>query len=155
MELKEGSKVPAFLLDSSNGKKIRLSEIKTDNLVIYFYPRDDTPGCTNEAIDFSKLKNKFMKLNAEIYGISPDPIEKHIKFINKYKLKITLLSDTENKIAQKYGVWKEKSLYGKKYMGIERSTFLISKQRKIIKCWKKVKVRGHAEEVYNELISYK
>ena len=154
MELKEGSKVPAFLLDSSNGKKIRLSEIKTDNLVIYFYPRDDTPGCTNEAIDFSKLKNKFMKLNTEIYGISPDPIEKHIKFINKYKLKITLLSDTENKIAQKYGVWKEKSLYGKKYMGIERSTFLISKQRKIIKCWKKVKVKGHAEEVYNEINNF-
>ena len=150
MELKEGSKAPAFTLEGSNGVKIKLNEIKADKIVIYFYPKDDTPGCTNEAKDFNKLLSKFKKLNTEIFGISPDSIEKHDKFIKKYKLKIILLSDENNKVSNKYNVYKEKNLYGRKYMGIERSTFLISKDKKIIKSWRKVRVNGHAEEVYKE-----
>ncbi|PPR77692.1 MAG: putative peroxiredoxin bcp [Alphaproteobacteria bacterium MarineAlpha2_Bin1] len=151
MNLEEGSKIPSFNLPASNGKRIKLSEIKSKYIVIYFYPKDDTPGCTNEAKDFSKLKTKFSKKDAEIIGISPDSIEKHQKFINKYILKIMLLSDKDSKISMKYGVWKEKNLYGKKYMGIERTTFLISKEKKIIKIWRKVRVKGHAQEVLNEI----
>lgn len=151
MNLEEGSKIPTFNLPTSSGKKVKLSEIKSENVVIYFYPKDDTPGCTNQAKDFSKLKAKFSKKNTEIIGISPDSMEKHKKFIDKYNLKITLLSDEDKKISLKFGVWKEKSLYGKKYMGIERTTFLISKEKKIIKIWKKVRVKGHAQEVLNEI----
>ncbi|MAR79589.1 MAG: thioredoxin-dependent thiol peroxidase [Rhodospirillaceae bacterium] len=151
MNLEEGKKIPAFNLDGSNGKKIKLSDIGTENIVIYFYPKDDTPGCTNQAKDFSKLKSKFSKLNSEIFGISPDSIEKHKKFITKHNLKIILLADEENKTSIKYGVWKEKNLYGKKYMGIERTTFLVNKDKRIIKIWKKVRVNGHAEEVLEVL----
>ena len=151
MDLKEGLKAPIFSLNDSNGEKIKLNEINADIIVIYFYPKDNTPGCTNEAKDFSKLKNKFSKMGAEIYGISPDSIEQHKKFIKKFNLKIKLLSDQGNKVSLRYGVWKEKNLYGKKYMGIERTTLLISKQKKIIKIWKKVRVNGHALEVLNEI----
>ena len=151
MDLEEGKKIPTFNLPSSNGKKIKLSDVNTENVIIYFYPKDDTPGCTNQAKDFSKLKSKFTKMNTEILGISPDSIEKHEKFINKHKLNIILLADEDNKISMKYGIWKEKNLYGKKYMGIERTTFLVNKDKKIIKIWKKVRVNGHAEEVLKEV----
>ncbi|MBL41113.1 MAG: thioredoxin-dependent thiol peroxidase [Rhodospirillaceae bacterium] len=153
MNLEEGSKIPSFNLADSNGNKIKLNEIKTDYIVVYFYPKDDTPGCTNQAKDFSKLKTKFLKKNTEILGISPDSIEKHQKFIKKYNLKIKLLSDEDKKVSIKYGVWKEKNLYGKKYMGIERTTFLVSKEKKILKIWRKVRVNGHAESVLNEIIN--
>lgn len=153
MNLEEGSKIPSFNLADSNGNKIKLNEIKTDYIVVYFYPKDDTSGCTNQAKDFSKLKTKFLKKNTEILGISPDSIEKHQKFIKKYNLKIKLLSDEDKKVSIKYGVWKEKNLYGKKYMGIERTTFLVSKEKKILKIWRKVRVNGHAESVLNEIIN--
>ncbi len=153
MNLEEGSKIPSFNLADSNGNKIKLNEIKTDYIVVYFYPKDDTPGCTNQAKDFSKLKTKFLKKNTEILGISPDSIEKHQKFIKKYNLKIKLLSDEDKKVSIKYGVWKEKNLYGKKYMGIERTTFLVSKEKKILKIWRKVRVNGHAESVLHEIIN--
>ena len=125
---------------------INSNELRGQNLVIYFYPKDDTPGCTVEAIDFSTLKDKFSKLNTKIFGVSKDSIEKHKKFINKHNLTIELISD-DGSICEKFGVWIEKSMYGKKYMGIERSTFLINSDNTIYKDWRKVKVKGHVEEV--------
>ena len=125
-----------------------LTNLKGQNLIIYFYPKDDTPGCTVEAIDFSKLKNKFSKLNTKIFGVSKDSIEKHKKFINKHNLTIDLISD-DGSICEKFGVWIEKSMYGKKYMGIERATFLFDDDLKLIKIWRNVKVKGHVEEVLN------
>ena len=129
---------------------INSNELRGQNLVIYFYPKDDTPGCTVEAIDFSTLKDKFSKLNTKIFGVSKDSIEKHKKFINKHNLTIELISD-DGSICEKFGVWIEKSMYGKKYMGIQRSTFLISEECKVLKSWPKVKVPNHALEVLEEL----
>ena len=125
---------------------INSNELRGQNLVIYFYPKDDTPGCTVEAIDFSTLKDKFSKLNTKIFGVSKDSIEKHKKFINKHNLTIELISD-DGSICEKFGVWIEKSMYGKKYMGIERATFLFDDNLKLIKIWRNVKVKGHVEEV--------
>ena len=115
-------------------------------LVIYFYPKDDTPGCTVEAIDFSRLKDKFLKHHTKVFGVSKDTIEKHKKFINKHNLTIDLISD-DGSICEKFGVWIEKSMYGKKYMGIERATFLFDEDLTLIKIWRNVKVKGHVEEV--------
>ena len=121
--------------------------IEKKYLLIFFYPKDNTPGCTLEAKDFTNLKNEFDKLKCEILGISKDSIKKHQNFISKNKLEIKLLSDFEGNICKNYGVWVEKSMYGKKYMGIERSTFLIDKNKSIINIWKKVKVKDHVVEV--------
>ena len=145
--IKENSKAPNFKLPSSNNKNFEINKSVNQYLVIYFYPRDNTPGCTNEAKDFSKLYKEFKKLNCEIVGISKDSVESHKKFISKYKIPFQLLSDEKIITLKKYGAWGEKSMYGKKFMGIKRTTALINPKGKIIKIWNNVKVKDHAKEV--------
>ena len=145
--IKENSKAPNFKLPSSNNKNFEINKSLDQYLVIYFYPRDNTPGCTNEAKDFSKLYREFKKLNCEIFGISKDSVESHKKFISKFKIPFQLLSDEKITALKKYGAWGEKSMYGKKFMGIKRTTVLISPKGKIIKIWNNVKVKDHAKEV--------
>jgi len=149
--IKENSKAPNFKLPSSNNKNFEINKSVNQYLVIYAYPRDNTPGCTNEAIDFSKLYKEFKKLNCEIVGISKDSVESHKKFISKYKIPFQLLSDEKIITLKKYGAWGEKSMYGKKFMGIKRTTVLINPRGKIIKIWNNVKVTDHAKEVLNFL----
>jgi peroxiredoxin Q/BCP len=146
-ELKEGSKAPAIKLETDSGAKFSLADHKGKNVVVYFYPKSDTPGCTTEACEFRDAFPNFGKLDAEIVGISPDPVAAQAKFKAKYKLPFTLLADVDHAAAEAYGVWVEKSMYGKKYMGVERSTFLIGKDGKIAKIFRKVKPAGHAAEV--------
>ena len=145
--IKENSKATNFKLPSSNNKDFEINKSLNQYLVVYFYPRDNTPGCTNEAKDFSKLYKEFKKLNCEIVGISKDSIESHRKFISKFKIPFHLLSDEKIIALKKYGAWGEKSMYGKKFMGIKRTTVLISPKGKIIKIWNNVKVKEHAKEV--------
>ena len=149
--IKEYSKAPNFKLPSSNNKDFELNKSLKKYLVIYFYPRDNTPGCTNEAKDFSKLYKEFKKLNSEIIGISKDNIKSHNKFISKFKIPFQLLSDEKIIALKKYGAWGEKSMYGKKFMGIKRTTVLINPKGKIIKIWNNVKVTDHAKEVLSLL----
>jgi peroxiredoxin Q/BCP len=149
--VKENSKAPNFKLPSSNNKDFEIKKSLNQYLVIYFYPRDNTPGCTNEAKDFSKLYKKFKKLNCEIVGISKDNIESHNKFISKFKIPFQLLSDEKIIALKKYRAWGEKSMYGKKFMGIKRTTVLINPKGKIIKIWNNVKVTDHAKEVLSLL----
>lgn len=146
-ELNVGSMAPDFELPTDGGGTIRLSDKKGQPVVVYFYPKDDTSSCTKEAIAFSQLKREFDAIGVKIVGISPDASTRHDKFKTKYDLKITLASDTQTSVADAYGVWKEKSMYGRKYMGIERSTFLIDREGKIARIWRAVKVPGHAEAV--------
>ncbi|WP_455280579.1 thioredoxin-dependent thiol peroxidase [[Eubacterium] cellulosolvens] len=143
--VKEGEKAPDFTLDSDDGKKISLSDFRGKNIVLYFYPKDGTLGCTQEAIEFQNLNRKFANLNAVILGISKDSMESHQKFKDKNNLHFILLSDPKSKVQKLYGVWKEKSLYGKKFMGTQRSTFLINEKGLIEKIYRKVKVKGHAQ----------
>ncbi|GDX37541.1 peroxiredoxin [Candidatus Pelagibacterales bacterium] len=145
--IKENSKAPNFILPSSNNKNFEINKSLDQYLAIYFYPRDNTPGCINEAKDFSKLYKEFKKLNCEIFGISKDSVESHKKFINKFKIPFQLLSDEKITALKKYGAWGEKSMYGKKFMGIKRTTVLINPKGKIIKIWNNVKVKDHAKEV--------
>jgi peroxiredoxin Q/BCP len=149
--IKINSKAPIFRLLSSNNQNFEIGKNLNQYLVIYFYPRDNTPGCTNEAKDFTKLYKEFKKLNCEIVGISKDDIESHKKFINKFKIPFQLLSDEKMIALKKYEAWGEKSMYGKKFMGIKRTTFLINPKCKIIKIWNNVKVKDHAREVLNYL----
>ena len=149
--IKENSKAPIFNLLSSNNQNFEINKNLNQYLVIYFYPRDNTPGCTSEAKDFSKLYKEFKKLDCEIVGISRDNIESHKKFIDKYKIPFQLLSDEKMVALKKYGVWGEKSMYGKKFMGIKRTTVLINPKGKILKIWNNVKVTDHAKEVLNFL----
>ena len=151
MNLKEGDKAPEFSLSGTNGNIINLKDLKGKKIVIYFYPKDDTPGCTIEARDFSKLNNLISKNKACVFGISKDSIKSHIKFKKKYKIKFDLLSDEKLTIIKKYGVWGEKSFLGKKFMGIIRTTFLINSKGKIHKIWSNVRVKDHAKEVLSEL----
>jgi thioredoxin-dependent peroxiredoxin len=146
MSLQIGQLAPDFELPASNGKTVRLSDFRGKNVVLYFYPKDMTPGCTTEACDFRDYHQQFADLNAVILGVSTDSIERHKKFIEKYNLPFLLLADEEHKVAEKYGVWKLKKNFGKEYMGIERSTFVIDKEGKLVKEWRKVKVKGHVEE---------
>ena len=146
-------KAPNFKIKSTNDKIIDLKSINTDFIVLYFYPKDDTPGCTIETNDFNKLYKEFKKLNCEIYGISKDDLKSHKKFKTKYKVKFDLLSDEEKKMIKSYKVWGKKKFMGREFMGIVRSTFLLDKSRKIIKTWKNVKVKDHAKEVLNTLKS--
>lgn len=146
-ELKEGAKAPPIKLETDSGTKFSLADLKGKNVVLYFYPKADTPGCTTEACEFRDAFPKFGKLDAEIIGISPDPVAAQAKFKAKYKLPFTLLADVDHTAAEAYGVWVEKSMYGKKYMGVERTTFLIGKDGKIAKIFRKVKPAGHAAEV--------
>jgi len=145
-QLKANDLAYNFTLNSCSSGVVSLDKTNNKYNILYFYPKDDTSGCTLEAQDFSSLKDEFAKLGVGIYGISKDNIKSHNKFKEKYHLSVELLSDEEG-IAEKYGVWVEKSMYGKKYMGIERTTFLIDNNMKIIKVWNKVKVDGHAQEV--------
>jgi peroxiredoxin Q/BCP len=149
--IKENKLAPSFKIPSSNNKEFELKNNKKKFLLIYFYPRDNTPGCINEAKDFSKLYKEFKKLNCEIIGISKDTIESHKKFINKFKIPFQLLSDEETLVLKKYGAWGEKSMYGKKFIGVKRTTVLINPKGKIIKIWNNVKVTDHAKEVLNFL----
>ena len=139
-------KIEAFELDTDEGKFYSKDHIGK-NFILFFFPKADTTGCTKEAISFSDLANEFKKLNTIVIGISKDTVEKQIKFKSKYDLKCILGSDPDIKICSKFGVWVEKSMYGKKYMGIQRSTFLINTEGKIQHIWNKVKIPGHAEEV--------
>ncbi len=145
--LTEGSKAPGFELPADDGSVFKLSKSKGKIVVVYFYPKDDTSGCTREAKDFSDLASEFASAGAEVYGISPDSVKSHDKFRCKHGLEVRLLSDEEKSAATAYGVWVEKSMYGKKYMGVERSTFLIDSKGKLAKIWRKVSVPGHAAEV--------
>lgn len=138
---------PDFSLPTNGGKNISLSELKGKKVVLYFYPKDDTPGCTTEANDFKAHIEEFKKENAVVIGVSKDSVTCHDRFVAKYDLPFMLISDEELVLCKAYGVWKEKSMYGKKYMGIERSTFLIDEQGKITNIWNKVKVTGHVKEV--------
>ena len=147
MSVSEGAAAPSFNLESSAGKKISLKDLKGKKVVLYFYPKDDTPGCTKEACGFRDGIGELKKFGAVVLGVSPDDIESHRKFIKKYSLPFELLSDTDHALAEKYGVWKEKSMYGRKYMGIERTTFIIDADGKIAKIFPRVKVDAHSEEV--------
>jgi len=145
--LKEGDQAPGISLVTDSGDHFELSALKGQNVVLYFYPKADTPGCTKEACEFRDTSKKFSKANTVIVGVSPDPERAQAKFKDKFDLPFVLLADTEHKAAEAYGVWKEKSMYGKKYMGIERSTFVIDAAGKVKRIFPKVKVEGHAEEV--------
>ena len=145
--LNEGDKSPAFNLPIDGEDTLNSKDLKGKTVVLYFYPKDDTSGCTKQAIAFTEQKAEFEKLGAVIVGVSPDPVKKHDKFKAKHDLDITLIADEERQLIEKYGVWVEKSMYGKKYMGVERSTFIINGKGKIVKAWRKVKVPGHVEEV--------
>lgn len=149
--LKEGNKAPLFSLPDDKGKKVALKNFLGNKVVVYFYPKDMTSGCTQEACDFRDNYPDFKKLKTKVLGISADSVDLHKKFINKYELPFTLLSDENKKVLEKYGVWKEKSMYGRKYMGIERTTFIIDEKGKIQKIFPKVKVKGHVEEVIKTL----
>jgi len=145
--LDAGAKAPAFTLPTDGGGKISLKNLLGKKIVLYFYPKDDTSGCTREAVEFSVAENSFKKAGAVVIGVSKDSIARHDKFKEKHDLAITLGSDEQGKTLEKYGVWVEKTLYGRKYMGIERSTFLIDAKGVVRKVWRKVKVPGHVNEV--------
>ena len=153
MAVKVGEQVPDFELEASNGEKVKLSDYRGKNVVLYFYPKDMTPGCTTEACDFRDRYADFSSLNTVVLGISPDPIARHQKFIEKHELPFPLISDENHEVAESFDVWKLKKNFGKEYMGIERSTFLIGKDGQLVKEWRKVKVAGHAEEIQQELES--
>jgi thioredoxin-dependent peroxiredoxin len=142
-----GAKAPAFSLPSDGGGKVSLKEFKGRNLVLYFYPKADTPGCTKEAIAFSRLRAEFAKADTAILGVSADPVPSQDKFKSKHKLTIALGSDETKKTLAAYGAWGEKSMYGRKFMGVIRKTFLIDASGRIVRIWPKVRVPGHAEEV--------
>lgn len=146
-DLMPGNKAPAFKLETDGDGTISSAALKGQPYVLYFYPKDDTSGCTKEALEFSAAKRKFDNAGVAIIGVSKDSVASHDKFKTKHKLKITLASDPETKVAQSYGIWIEKSMYGRKYMGMDRSTFLVDEKGVIREIWRKVKVPGHVEAV--------
>jgi len=145
--IEEGKKAPAFTLPDSDGNKVSLKDFKGKKVVLYFYPKDNTSGCTKEACSFRDNMPDFKKLDAVIIGVSPDSQKSHQKFRDKYELTFTLLSDEDKTVLEKYGVWQEKKMYGKTYMGVVRTTYVIDENGKIMKVFPKVKVDGHTEEV--------
>ncbi len=151
----EGKVAPDFELATVDGKHLKLSKQKGHPVVLYFYPKDDTSGCTLEARNFTELMEEFKSVGAEVVGISPDSVASHQKFATKHELTVQLASDEDKAVATAYGVWVEKSMYGRKYMGVERSTFLIDRSGKIAKIWHKVKVPGHATEVLDAVKALK
>ena len=148
-----GEKAPDFLLPRDGGGTISLSEFKGQKVVLYFYPKDDTPGCTQQACALNENLSSFNKLQAQIIGVSKDSVKKHDKFKEKYALNFPLASDENGTTCEDYGVWVQKSMYGRKYMGIERTTFLIDEDGKIKRIWNKVKIEGHAQELMEALKS--
>lgn len=142
-----GSKAPAFTLENQDGKKVSLKDFEGQWVVLYFYPKDNTPGCTTEACEFTEAMPNFKKLKSVVLGVSPDSVKSHQNFIAKQNLGITLLSDPDHRILEKYGVWQLKKNYGKEYLGVVRTTFLINPNGRIEHIWEKVKARGHAEAV--------
>lgn len=144
---KAGDTAPAFSALRDGGETLSLSDLQGKTVILYFYPKDDTPGCTKEAIEFSALIDAFDAAGAVVVGVSRDPVKKHDKFRDKHTLKVALIADEEGSITEDYGVWVEKSMYGKTFMGIERATFLIDGAGKIVRVWDKVKVAGHVAEV--------
>lgn len=146
-ELKIDDTIPTFVLPLSDDTLLNSKELKKKLYIIYFYPKDNTPGCTNEAKDFSSFVEKFKKLDVDVIGVSKDSIKKHLNFIEKQSLKIKLASDETGEVIESFGVWVEKKMYGRSYMGIERSTFIISRNGKILEVFRKVKVKNHAQLV--------
>jgi thioredoxin-dependent peroxiredoxin len=149
--LKAGDQAPPFTLPNQAGQTTTLTQFEGKYVVLYYYPRDNTPGCTVEAIDFTKYKQQFTELNATIIGVSKDTVKSHCSFISKKELKIILLSDENHKMQEEYGVWRPKKFMGREFLGTVRSTFLIDPQGKIVYIWDKVSAKGHAEEVLNKL----
>lgn len=143
----EGDRAPEFSLPADGDQPVSLADYKGKNIVLYFYPKDDTSGCTKEAIGFTEALKDFEKLDTVVLGVSKDTIKKHQKFKEKHNLGVTLISDEEGSLCNDYGVWVEKSMYGRKYMGIERATFLIDDSGKVKRVWRKVRVPGHVEDV--------
>ena len=149
--IEEGSKAPDFTLPTHDGEKLKLSSLRGAPVVLYFYPKDDTPGCTREACGFRDAKAKFAKHQAVVLGVSPDSAASHAKFRTKYKLPFALLADEKHAVAEKYGAWREKNMYGKKSMGIARSTFVIDAAGTVVKVFKAVKPDGHDDQVLEVL----
>ncbi len=145
--IEEGAKAPAFTLAADDGSQVKLADLKGSPVVLYFYPADDTPGCTKQACAFRDRAAELKKLGAKVFGVSPDDVASHVKFRDKFKLNFPLLADPDHKVAQAYGAWREKNMYGNKKMGIARSTFLIGPDGTVKKTWKAVKVDGHDEQV--------
>ncbi len=141
------AKFPAFSLKGSDGKTYKSKDLKGQPYIIYFYPKDMTPGCTTEACDFRDNMSKLKRAGVQVFGVSPDPLDRHDKFIDKYDLNFVLLSDEDKKLIEKAGIWVEKNMYGKKMMGVLRSTFLVDADGSIAQEWRKVKVKGHVDEV--------
>lgn len=152
-DLKIGDPAPTVTLPRDGGEMVSLGDLKGQQIVLYFYPRDDTSGCTKEAIGFTENLQAFQDTGAVIYGVSKDPVKKHEKFVAKHNLGIPLLSDEDGDVCERFGVWVEKSMYGKTYMGIERATFLIGTDGNIAQIWRKVKVAGHVEAVLDAVRS--
>jgi thioredoxin-dependent peroxiredoxin len=146
-----GQKAPAFTLKNAEGKTVKLSDFKGKPIVLYFYPKDDTPGCTKEACAFRDANDDLAEHGAVVLGVSPDDVASHAKFRDKFKLNFPLLADTDHALAEKYGVWREKNMYGKKSMGIQRSTYLIDPAGKVAKVWQRVKPEEHAQQVLDAL----
>jgi peroxiredoxin Q/BCP len=149
MAITIGQQAPEFTLPASDGSTVSLRDFRGKKLVIFFYPKDLTPSCTNEACDFRDYNGEFKRLGARVIGISPDPVKQHGKFIKQHELPFLLLSDPDHKAAEQFGVWALKKLYGREYMGIVRSTFLIDEQGRIAKEWRNVRVKGHVQDVLN------
>ena len=149
--IEEGKKAPAFTLTSDSGSKVKLSDFVGQPVVLYFYPKDDTPGCTKEACAFRDAHGELLQAGAVLLGVSPDDTSSHGKFRDKYQLNFPLLSDPDHKVAEKYGAWREKNMYGKKSMGIQRSTYLIDAGGKVAKLWRRVQVEGHDQQVLEAL----
>lgn len=150
--LKPGQKAPSFSLMNDQGEKVSLKDFSGKKLIVYFYPKDNTPGCTQESCDFRDQFSRLKKAGVEVVGVSKDSVASHLKFKTKFDFPFSLLSDSEGEMCESYGVWKEKSLYGKKYMGIERTTFLIDEKGKIMKVYPKVSVKGHVDAILKDLV---
>lgn len=144
--INEGDKAPAITVTATDGSSVNLAS-PGQPLVLYFYPKDDTSGCTREAQDFTALAGEFSKAGSKVIGVSRDPVKSHEKFIGKYELKVPLVSDQDGRISDAFGTWVQKSMYGRKYMGMERATYLIGADGRVLRAWRKVKVPGHAQDV--------
>jgi thioredoxin-dependent peroxiredoxin len=149
--LKQGDPAPDFELPADDGSTVRLSELRGRKVVLFFYPKDDTPGCTTEACEFRDASPAYEEKNAVILGVSPDSVAQHVKFRDKYNLPFRLLADQDHRVAEQYGVWRRKSFMGRKFMGVERTTFLIDEEGRIAEVYEKVKARGHAGDVLGRI----